>query len=218
MGAEAMRLVSLPMIFAICVAVSGCQNVGSDPSGVWLTATSVPSALNICADYGSRRTCTGEKYYLVDAGTVVRRHEGIDFRAPAGTPVIASAGGSVFWTGVAKCGGGEVITRMGATVPDPVTGKKDRLYVTYHHIIPKVWNHKKIEAGEVIGEIAPVGKYGGRCSTFPHVHLSTRLGGRHPSDHISPHHLWVNGPGIVTCWKEGTEVPADRLVAPLPCS
>jgi murein DD-endopeptidase MepM/ murein hydrolase activator NlpD len=149
-------------------------------------------------------------------GTVISRHEGLDFRAPAGTPVLASASGTVFWRGKSRCGGGRIVTFLHEPVPHPETGKLARLYVIYNHVTPKVWNFEKFEAGDVIAEVEADNDYD-QCSDFPHVHLETRHGGRGRPDTVSPHYFWVEGVGIVTCWRDGMTVPPGRIVAPLAC-
>lgn len=53
-----------------------------------LGTRSVPRGLDMCNDYLSPTNYAGEPYRIVEADRVVTKHEGIDFCAKAGTPVI----------------------------------------------------------------------------------------------------------------------------------
>lgn len=92
----------------------------------------------------------------------VRMHSGIDLAAPAGSPVYATAGGTVSfanWSGgygllVAIDNGGQVQTRF---------GHLSRIFVTPGQTVSK---------GQIVGLVGSTGR-----STGPHLHYEVRRGG-----------------------------------------
>lgn len=201
----------------VCLVLGGCAT-SNGMYGEPQTASHVPAALDICVDYRDSVTCFGNKYMLWgDDGKLVTRHEGIDFRAPPGTEVIASSNGNTIYVGWQSCSGGHVFLDTGAKVKNPRTGKDADLYISYHHIVPEVFAGEIVKAGEVIGKVAGPGVDFGTCSSFSHVHFTTRVGHWKKEYHVSPHAYWADGPGIVTCWKEGTSVEQGKIVAPFKC-
>ena len=89
-------------------------------------------------------------------------HSGIDLAAPAGSPVYATAGGTVSfanWSGgygllVAIDNGGQVQTRF---------GHLSRIFVTPGQTVAK---------GQIVGLVGSTGR-----STGPHLHYEVRRGG-----------------------------------------
>jgi murein DD-endopeptidase MepM/ murein hydrolase activator NlpD len=205
------------MTLSLILLASGCSTANrlyGEPT----SAKHIPDGLDLCADYGATVTCTGNRYRMFESdGRFVSRHEGIDFRAPPGTEVLAVTDATVQFIGVDSCGGGFMLLQTETLVADPRSGLQKQLYVTYSHIVPGVASRRKVEAGEVIAKVAGPGQFFGECSDFPHVHLATRVGSSFRKDHVSPHGYWLNGPGIVSCWKPGLQVPRGKLVAPYRC-
>ncbi len=100
---SAQQLFSLRKLAALCLFTAAllvgvkahAQVYKSDGSPVLAGAKSVPRGINLCNDYASKRDYSGAPYRVVEPDRIVTRHEGIDFCARAGTPVIAPVGGRI---------------------------------------------------------------------------------------------------------------------------
>lgn len=176
--------------------------------------TTKPGPPRICADFGSSRTCYGNRYNVVVRGVTVTRHRGIDFRAPIGTPVIAGNFGSVRKVTPNSCGDNQVAVSTNITAYHKLYGNTWTL-LEYVHIVPAVRVGDPVEPGDVIGHID--GKKTRCSSSVTHVHMQLAIHGM--GEHaIDPNAYWADGPGQVTCHKPGVEIPHDKLVAPLRCN
>lgn len=89
------------------------------------------------------------------------RHDGVDIKAPSGTPIHAAADGEVVYNGNLRGYGNLMILRHA-----------DRYYTTYAHNQKNlVAVGKKVQAGEVIALVGATGR-----ATGPHLHFEARVG------------------------------------------
>lgn len=89
------------------------------------------------------------------------RHDGVDIKAPAGTPIHAAADGEVVYNGNLRGYGNLMILRHA-----------DRFYTTYAHNQKNlIAVGKKVQAGEVIALVGATGR-----ATGPHLHFEARVG------------------------------------------
>jgi hypothetical protein len=91
-----------------------------------------------------------------------RMHTGIDIPAPAGTPVVAVAGGVA-----------EVLTRTGYGLYVVVRGVHADYYYAHLSRARVVKSGDTVFPGQVIGEVGSTGD-----STGPHLHFEVRIGGQ----------------------------------------
>lgn len=100
-------------------------------------------------------------------------HHGVDIRAPEGTPVLATAAGTIIAV--------EVKSDYGLTV---VIDHGDGLETRYAHLsASERFPGEDVARGDVIGTVGNSGR-----STGPHIHYEVRLDGvaQDPSDFLSP--------------------------------
>lgn len=101
-----------------------------------------------------------------------RLHSGVDYAAPAGTPVLALADGVVASVEISPTGGNMIV--LDHTIPGPDGAR--RVGSAYLHLLDgstTVTEGDTVTAG---AQIAQVGSTG-RRSTGPHLHLEVRPGG-----------------------------------------
>jgi hypothetical protein len=107
-------------------------------------------------------------------GTLNTRHTGWDFNAALGTPVFASAGGTVVFSGPMQVRGNHVIIDHGNGV-----------YSTYSHFsVVHVTRGETVAKGQIIGEVGATGRTSG-----PHFHWE-----------IAVNDNFVDGVQFVTMW------------------
>lgn len=94
----------------------------------------------------------------------VRNHNGVDWAAPTGTPIVAVAGGQVKFAGVAG-GYGNVVYL------DHPGGLQTR-YAHMHQFGPGIATGTQVNAGQVIGYVGTTGR-----STGPHLHFELYVAG-----------------------------------------
>jgi len=92
----------------------------------------------------------------------LRAHKGVDYAAPVGTPVRATADGVVTLAGVS---GG-----YGITIALRHAGTYSTLYAHLSRIAPQVRNGARVRQGEVIGYVGTTG-----WATGPHLHYEFRV-------------------------------------------
>lgn len=124
-------------------AATAATTPGAGQTGGWLT----PTSGSVSSPFGRRDG---------------RDHEGIDFAAPAGTPVRAARAGSVTWAGGRGTAGNAVIIEHS-------DGWSSRYY---HLSTVAVRRGESVKAGAAIGEVGSTGR-----STGPHLHFEIRRGG-----------------------------------------
>jgi murein DD-endopeptidase MepM/ murein hydrolase activator NlpD len=160
----------------------------------------------ICSDYRSRVNCVGKKRDL---------HHGIDFGAPAGTPVIAATHGTFQRRTFHACPG------HGIRVQTALVGRSGDieapLVAVYAHT--EALEHWKtgqeVRPGDVLGHVIPL--RGTRCyGSREHVHFELQVGGFNDRA-IDPHAYWSTGARKPGCFREGIAVPPGKAVAPLRC-
>lgn len=109
--------------------------------------------LEVTSEFGLRRILNNQPR---------RPHSGVDFRASAGTPVLASNGGLVVYIGEMFFNGKSVILHHGGG-----------LFTTYFHLQDYgVSMGEKVAKGEVIGWVGATGR-----ATGPHLHWGGNLRG-----------------------------------------
>ena len=97
-------------------------------------------------------------------------HTGLDFAAPAGTPLVAVANGTITETGSAGSYGNRTILTL-----------EDGTEIWYcHQTTIDVSVGQQVSGGTVIGTVGSTGN-----STGPHLHLEVRPGGASPVDPYS---------------------------------
>jgi murein DD-endopeptidase MepM/ murein hydrolase activator NlpD len=112
-----------------------------------------------------KRVASGFGYRIDPVYKTVKFHAGLDFTAPQGTPIYATANGTVRTSGNLGNGyGNHVIINHGYG------------YETlYGHMFKiKVKNGARVKRGEIIGWVGSTGK-----STGPHCHYEVHKNGRH---------------------------------------
>jgi len=136
------------------------------------------------------------------------QHAGIDIRVPAGTPVLAAAGGTVLRTGRES--------RAGKLV---VLGHADDFATVYFHLAEiDVATGQSVRRGQVIGRAGITGN-----ATTPHLHFGvcrrrdTLCGERMDTGWKDPAAYWVNGS---PCLGGRRAIPPRpiRLTYPVPCA
>ena len=167
----------------------------------------------ICNDYHSHVNCTGGRY-LERAGP--DGHRGIDFGADAGTEVLSATHGTVVKKTFDPCPG------HGVVVLTDMRGSSGmfhdgEVFAFYAHVegLPELAPGQEVRPGQVIGHVIPLRKT--ECyASRTHAHYELRVTQRYGMD-IDPHPFWADGPGKVTCYREGMAVPAGKAVAPIRC-
>jgi murein DD-endopeptidase MepM/ murein hydrolase activator NlpD len=94
-----------------------------------------------------------------------RRHQGIDFAAPTGTPVVAAANGTVASVGP-RNGYGRMVT-----ISHP--GSTETLYAHLSSFAPGLSPGQQVRQGQMIGRVGSTG-----LSSGPHLHYEITQGGQ----------------------------------------
>lgn len=95
-----------------------------------------------------------------------RAHNGVDYRAATGTPIMATAGGRVQFLGVKGGYGNTVILKHG--------GSYNTLYAHLSRFQPKVRVGSYVEQGQIVGYVGQTG-----LATGPHLHYEFQVDGAH---------------------------------------
>jgi len=164
-------------------------------------------AQDLCSDYQSRVNCIGKKRPV---------HNGLDFGGVAGTEVVAATYGTVVQRNFVECSGHGLTVKTDFSATHE--GKEGPVYVRYAHVegYERVVPGLKLKPGDPIGTTIPLRHT--KChGSREHVHYELRVL-RNPRRHIDPHAYWADGPGMVTCYREGMTVPPGKAVAPIRCA
>ena len=104
-----------------------------------------------------------------------REHKGVDYAAPRGTPILATADGRVSFIGNKEGYGKTVVLRHG--------GKYSTLYGHLSSYKSKLRPGSNVKQGQVVGFVGKTG-----LATAPHLHYEFRVHGEHrdPLKHESP--------------------------------
>jgi murein DD-endopeptidase MepM/ murein hydrolase activator NlpD len=117
--------------------------------------------------------CSNLGFYTFNAEFGCPLHDGLDLAAPSGTPLLASAGGTVVTAGWCNCGLGYYVE----------IDHGDGIHTLYGHMAsqPFVSAGQTVNQGDVIG---PLGSTG--ISTGPHVHFMVTVNGepRNPDNYL----------------------------------
>jgi murein DD-endopeptidase MepM/ murein hydrolase activator NlpD len=95
-----------------------------------------------------------------------RAHTGVDYGAPIGTPIMATASGRVISAGVKGGYGNAVVLKHG--------GSYSTLYAHMSRFQPKIRAGAYVEQGQIIGYVGQTG-----LSTGPHLHYEFQVDGTH---------------------------------------
>lgn len=171
-----------------------------------LGASGASNGQDLCSDYRSLKNCINKNRPI---------HNGIDFGGVAGTEVISATYGTVTQRNFDDCSGHglTVLTDFRATHE----GKEGPVYVRYAHVegYPLMVKGQKLRPGDPIGRTIPL-RHTPCHASREHVHYELRVNAD-PKLHINPHPYWADGPGKVTCFRDGMNVPPGRSVAPIRC-
>ena len=200
--------------------------VGAVVSAIVLSAGAMPAAarIKVTVPPGSGLALVND-YLAVnggygrpaDTGRTIRHH-GIDFAARPGTPVISASFGEIAWMQANRCSGYDIVIKTTIRVPQGNRGRRAPIYAIYSHAKPlaNLSVGDRVRPGDELGRVIPL--LGTPCyASKPHVHFELRVDNRRAL-HTNPHRFWADGPGAVTCFRAGREVPADKIVAPLRCN
>lgn len=181
-----------------------------------LALTMPKDAPIIVSDYHSKVGANGLRRKL--------RHNGVDIFQEIGTPIIAAADGKVVKAKNDKCWGPTVLISHGRTAE----GKP--LYALYGHMRNiKVVPGQRVKRGQQIAEMGEDIMTG--CGAgFHHLHFQiSRVPYKIPfgwgwanfvtdgEEAPNPHQFWADGPGKITCFREGEQYQPSALTYPLPC-
>ena len=121
------------------------------PAFIWPTRQDAPRIIN--SGFGARvDPLSGRQRY----------HKGLDIKAPASTPVVATADGVVAFSGW-QSGYGHIV----------VIAHDDNIETAYAHLSQRrVETGQPVDAGQWIGDVGATGRV-----TAPHLHYEVRRGG-----------------------------------------
>ncbi len=128
-----------------------------------------------------------------------RAHKGIDYAAPTGTPVMATASGAVSFAGTQR-GYGKIIILTHSKKYDTAYGHLSRFAKGLH-------NGKRVNQGDIIGYVGATG-----MATGPHLHYELRVDGvqKDPAKVVLPTAPPIAKKGMAAFKKE-TESLVARL-------
>lgn len=95
-----------------------------------------------------------------------RAHNGVDYRAATGTPIMATASGRVQFLGIKGGYGNTIVLKHG--------GSYSTLYAHLSRFQPKVSVGSYVQQGQIIGYVGQTG-----LATGPHVHYEFQVDGAH---------------------------------------
>lgn len=96
----------------------------------------------------------------------IRAHKGVDYAAPAGTPIKAAGDGKVEFVGVKNGYGNVVILQHGK--------QYETLYAHMSRVRPGLKSGQRVDQGQIIGYVGMTG-----LATAPHLHYEFRINGGH---------------------------------------
>jgi len=124
-----------------------------EPSRLWETAFAMPATGRVTSPFGSQRVLNG---------TLRSYHNGIDFRAPTGTPIFAANGGIVRLASNLFYSGNHLIIDHGLG-----------LFTGYSHLSAfSVTPGQRVHKGQEIGLAGATGRTNG-----PHLHWAAKVNG-----------------------------------------
>ena len=154
-----------------------------------------------------------QRYQPVEVADSRGGHKGIDLLVPVGTSVLAAADGFVSAVKLSVLYGNQVFVDHGRDA----MGRQ--LQTRYFHLDePLVSEQHKVKRGEKIG----LSGLSGIAALFPHLHFEVHeinYAGPTSNRVLDPQHHWVNGTGLITCFrisKHWVQEPVS-LTYPVPC-
>lgn len=119
--------------------------------------------------------CSNLGFYVYDPAFGCAVHDGVDLATTQGTPIKASAAGTVVASGWCDCGLGYYVE----------IDHGDGIHTVYGHMVaqPPVTVGQAVRQGETIGNVGSTG-----LSTGPHVHFMVRVNGeaQDPKNYLPP--------------------------------
>lgn len=200
-----MLLLTLPAFGGCGSALLGAGSYGSFPPSPEFDITMPARAPSITQSF--------RPVDPVRAPDPMGEHDGIDIVAPAGTPVIAAAGGRVVRSHLTAIRGHRVVVEHGR---DAAGGLVRTEYV---HLKKRLVREGDGAArGGQIGELGMTGLTAG----YPHLHFMVTVadGEESPENSraVNPHLFWAKGEGVVTCFDDALPGPPfPGLTYPVPC-
>ncbi|MDJ1006635.1 MAG: M23 family metallopeptidase [Paracoccaceae bacterium] len=141
-----------------------------------------------------------------------RDHIGTDFVAETGRPVLAAAPGRIAASFFSPAYGHTIAISHG---PDP-SGRP--ITTRYVHLATRTATPgSRVARGQAIGTL---GRSGVLSGGIPHLHFEVWIGPLRDQDStVDANALWVDGPGRVTCFEPGRDVPSHpfRITHPVAC-
>jgi murein DD-endopeptidase MepM/ murein hydrolase activator NlpD len=162
---------------------------------------------DLCSDYQSRINCVGKKRPV---------HDGIDFGGAAGTGVISATHGTFMRRNFDECSGHGITVKTDFSASD--ASGEGPVFVRYAHVeaYPQLRAGQQLKPGDPLGTTIPL-RHTPCHASREHVHYELRIAAD-PKRHINPHAYWADGPGKVTCYRDGMAVPPGKAVAPIRCA
>ena len=129
----------------------------------------------------------------------MKLHGGIDFAAPIGTPIYASAAGQVTWAQMKGCNGNLAIVRH--------DNGWETFYLHMLHYADGIAAGVRVRQGQQLGVVGTTG-----CSTGPHLHYEVHVGG----EKVDPQSIktdageTLSGPALQAFVKERDRIDVVR--------
>jgi murein DD-endopeptidase MepM/ murein hydrolase activator NlpD len=164
----------------------------------------------------------------VNGGLRNASHQGIDITGPVGQPILAIADGTVLDAEVGRCWGPTLTVDHG-TGPD---GRP--LIALYGHL-----GEMLVEPGDTVTRGQLIARLGDNQDRYRCIwgvrHLHLQLGRDYREGPkgtwwghvrwledgargVNPHQYWADGPGRITCFREGAVYPEGTITYPVPCA
>jgi len=177
----------------------------------------------ITSDYGETRIL--RRSFGSGMIVSVSKHSGIDFGAPAGTPVLSASFGTVVDVSFTACSGGSVIVKHPAkhqpstrSGPGGAAGLGQDIFVIYVHINPSVKKGDRLTPGQTIATIAVSARL--PCARGDHLHFMVSYKQRKLAIHtLNPHRFWVDGSYQLSCYDKGAIYSSKKfaIISPIKC-
>lgn len=197
--------------------MSTAQALDTNGQPVQYGAKYVPGTLDLCLDYLATHNGRGQPYRIQDGNRLITRHEGMDFCARAGTPVLAPVSGRLQWIlpDNPLFGGGVMIDPRLRVRLQAGKSKKPVTVMILHMVPdPRLRPGKHVRAGQVIGRVQAPNRP--EIGPTPHLHMVIKYC-KDRACHVDPNLFWRDGPRRVSCHDPANPVAKGQITVPLPC-
>jgi murein DD-endopeptidase MepM/ murein hydrolase activator NlpD len=206
----------------LAVVIAGCQTSSASDKdfSIIVGLSTSGSEIMPCNDYASRTSYSGAPYRIKnpETGKITDRHKGMDFCAPKGTPVIASADGKIAAVVMDnKYRGGRVIIKTGFRAKRVEELDALPIFLDFLHIVPdsSLRFGDLVKAGDIIGWVQEANRP--EIGYRSHVHFTAGTCFRTWECHTDPNRFWAKGAGIITCFDPESPPIVGQITAPLTC-